>query len=175
MRQTDSTELETDRDRRRRRDRHRDTNRDKDRQTETDRQNLKTLLLKDSSVRSIWTFLIQTETDRVCMCCVIANMYIDRYGLFVHLPYFHSPSPSLTRTQRPSLTNRSLIRSLFLSLLMHRFQLVRFFLKSVEIRIVFNNDPIWDFSRYKSKSQSVLILYKILPVVIAILISPGSR
>ena len=64
MTQTDSTELETDRDRRRRRDRHRDTNRDKDRQTETDRQNLKTLLLKDSSVRSIWTFLIQTETDR---------------------------------------------------------------------------------------------------------------
>ena len=113
------------------------------------------------------------QTDRVCVCCVIDSMYIDRYGLFVPLPYFHSPSPSLTRTQQPSLTNRSLIRSLFLSLLMHWFQLVRFFFKSVEIRIVFNNDPNWDFSRYKSKLQSPLTLYKIVPAVIAILISPG--
>jgi len=113
------------------------------------------------------------QTDRVCVCCVIDSMYIDRYGLFVPLPYFHSPSPSLTRTQRPSLTNRLLINSLFLSLLLHRFQLVRFFFKSVEIRIFFINDPNWDFSRYKSKLQSVLALYKFVPAVIAILISLG--
>ena len=66
MRQTDSTELETDRDRRRRRDRHRQRHKQRQRQTDRQRQteNLKTLLLKDSSVRSIWTFLIQRETDR---------------------------------------------------------------------------------------------------------------
>ena len=114
------------------------------------------------------------QTDIACACCVIDNMYIDRYGLFVPMTYFHSPSPSLTRTQRPSLTNRLLIHSLFLSLLMHRFQLVRFFFKPVEIRIFFNYDPNWDFSRYKSKPQSVLALYKILPAVTAILIIPDE-
>ena len=61
-RETDrQTDRQTDRDiqrqRQRDRDRETETERQRETETETDNSNSKTLILKDSSVRSIWTYL----------------------------------------------------------------------------------------------------------------------
>ena len=44
-------------ERERERETERDRDRDRQRETETETENSKTLILKDSSVRSIWTYL----------------------------------------------------------------------------------------------------------------------